>query len=290
MFEWGQRTFVMGIVNVSPESFSGDGVTDVDEAVMQALRFVDEGADILDVGGQSTRPRYSASVEAGRGGTGRALRQAQGERGYEELSVDEELERVLPVIEGIARVCDMPISVDTYKVAVAEAAIEAGASVINDVWGLKKDVALADVAAKHGMPLILMHNQPEPGYTRLIPDIVASLRRSVAIAMEAGVERDRIIVDPGFGFGKTVEHNLEVLGRLGEIKSALGLPLLLGTSRKSTIGRVLDLPVDERVEGTAATVALGIAQGADIVRVHDVKEMVRVARMADATVRLGRHV
>ncbi|MYD36698.1 MAG: dihydropteroate synthase [Dehalococcoidia bacterium] len=280
----------MGIVNVSPESFSGDGVTDVDEAVMQALRFVDEGADILDVGGQSTRPRYSASVEAGRGGTGRALRQAQGERGYEELSVDEELERVLPVIEGIARVCDMPISVDTYKVAVAEAAIEAGASVINDVWGLKKDVALADVAAKHGMPLILMHNQPEPGYTRLIPDIVASLRRSVAIAMEAGVERDRIIVDPGFGFGKTVEHNLEVLGRLGEIKSALGLPLLLGTSRKSTIGRVLDLPVDERVEGTAATVALGIAQGADIVRVHDVKEMVRVARMADATVRLGRHV
>ena len=275
----------MGIVNVSPESFSGDGVTDVDEAVMQALRFVEEGADVLDVGGQSTRPRYSASVEAGRGETERALRQAQGERGYEELSVEEELERVLPVIKGISRICDVPISIDTYKVAVAEAAIEAGARLINDVWGLKKDVGLTGVAAKHGAPLILMHNQPEPGYTRLIPDIVASLRRSVATATEAGVERDRIIVDPGFGFGKTVAHNLEVLRRLGEIKSALRLPLLLGTSRKSTIGRVLDLPVEERVEGTAATVALGIAQGADIVRVHDVKEMARVARMADAVVR-----
>ena len=284
VFEWGRRTFVMGIVNVSPESFSGDGVTDVDAAVAQALRFVEDGADILDVGGQSTRPRYSASVEAGGGGTEHALRQAQGERGYEELSVEEELERVLPVIKGISRVCEVPISVDTYKVAVAEAAIEAGARIINDVWGLKKDAALAGVAAKHGTPLILMHNQPEPGYTRLIPDIVASLRRSVATAMEAGVERDRIIVDPGFGFGKTVEHNLEVLRRLGEIKSALGLPLLLGTSRKSTIGRVLDLPVDERVEGTAATVALGIAEGADIVRVHDVKEMARVARMTDAVV------
>ena len=270
----------MGIVNVSPESFSGDGVTDVDAAVQQALRFVEEGADILDVGGQSTRPRYSASVEAGR-----ALRQAQGERGYEELSVEEELERVLPVIKGISRVCDVPISVDTYKVAVAEAAIEAGASLINDVWGLKEDAELAEVAAKRGTPLILMHNQPEPGYTRLIPDIVASLRRSVATAMAAGVEREKIIVDPGFGFGKTVSHNLEVLRRLREVKSALGLPLLLGTSRKSTIGRVLDLPVDDRVEGTAATVALGIAQGADIVRVHDVKEMARVVRMADAVVR-----
>ncbi len=275
MFEWGRRTLVMGIVNVSPESFSGDGVADVEAAVTQVLRFVEDGADILDVGGQSTRPRYSATVEAGGAASG-----------YEELSAEEELERVLPVIEGIARVCDVPISIDTYKVAVAEAAIDAGARIINDVWGLKKDAALAGVAAKHGTPLILMHNQPEPGYTRLIPDIVASLRRSVAAATEAGVGRDRIIVDPGFGFGKTIEHNLEVLRRLGEIKAALGLPLLLGTSRKSTIGRVLDLPVDERVEGTAATVALGIAQGADIVRVHDVKEMARVARMTDGVVRL----
>ena len=265
----------MGIVNVSPESFSGDGVTDVNAAVEQALRFVEEGADILDVGGQSTRPRYSASVEGGGAATG-----------YEELSVDEEIDRVLPVIRGIVGRTEVPVSVDTYKPAVAEAAIEAGAQIINDVWGLKKDVALARVAAKHGTPLILMHNQPEPGYTRLIPDIVASLRRSVAFAMAAGVQRDRVIVDPGFGFGKTVSHNLDVLRRLGEIKSALGLPLLLGTSRKSTIGRVLDLPVDERVEGTAATVALGIAQGVDIVRVHDVKEMVRVARMSDSVTAL----
>lgn len=274
MFEWGRRTFVMGIVNVSPESFSGDGVTDVETAVTQALRFVEDGADILDVGGQSTRPRYSASVEAGGAASG-----------YEELTIEEELERVLPVIKSIAGVCDVPISIDTYKAAVAEAAIDAGARIINDVWGLKKDAVLAHVAAKHSTPLILMHNQPEPGYTRLIPDIVASLRRSVAVATEAGVRRDRIIIDPGFGFGKTVSHNLEVLRRLAEIKSALGLPLLLGTSRKSTIGRVLDLPVDERVEGTAATVALGIAQGADIVRVHDVKEMARVARMTDSVVR-----
>ncbi len=264
----------MGIVNVSPESFSGDGVTDVEAAVAQALRFVEDGADILDVGGQSTRPRYSASVEAGGAASG-----------YEELSVEEELARVLPVIKGIARVCDVPISIDTYKVPVAEAAIDAGARIINDVWGLKKDAALAEVAAKHRAPLILMHNQPEPDYTRLIPDIVASLRKSVAVATGAGVSRDRIIVDPGFGFGKTVAHNLEALRRLGEIKSTLRLPLLLGTSRKSTIGQVLGLPADERVEGTAATIALGIANGADIVRVHDVKEMARVARMTDAVVR-----
>ena len=182
---------------------------------------------------------------------------------------------------------DTPISVDTYKAGVAEAAIEAGASMVNDVWGLKRDAALAGVAASHGTPLILMHNQEGTRYTRLIPDIVASLRRSVAVALAAGVARERIIVDPGFGFGKTVAHNLEVLRRLGEIKSALGLPLLLGTSRKSTIGRVLDLPVDDRVEGTAATVALGIAQGADIVRVHDVREMARVVRMTDAVARGG---
>ena len=264
----------MGILNVSPESFSGDGVTDVEAAVAQALRFVEEGADILDVGGQSTRPRYSAAVETGAAASG-----------YEELSVAEEIGRVLPVIAEIAARRDVPISIDTYKAAVAEAAIEAGASIINDVWGLKRDASLAGIAARHGTPLILMHNQPEPGYTRLIPDIVASLRRSVAAAADAGVARDRVIVDPGFGFGKTVAHNLEVLRRLGEIKSALGLPLLLGTSRKSTIGRALDLPVDDRVEGTAATVALGIAQGADIIRVHDVKEMARVARMADAVAR-----
>ena len=290
----------MGIVNVSPESFSGDGLGDVDAAVAQALRFVEEGADILDVGGQSTRPRYSAAVEGGRapafaGDSGGARGDSGGapafagvtDKGYDELSVDEEIGRVVPVIRAIKGETDTPISVDTYKAGVAEAAIEAGASMVNDVWGLKRDVGLAGVAASHGTPLILMHNQEGTRYTRLIPDIVASLRRSVAVALAAGVARERIIVDPGFGFGKTVAHNLEVLRRLGEIKSALGLPLLLGTSRKSTIGRVLDLPVDDRVEGTAATVALGIAQGADIVRVHDVREMARVVRMTDAVARGG---
>ena len=271
----------MGIVNVSPESFSGDGLADVDAAVEQALRFVEEGADILDVGGQSTRPRYSAAVETGSAPAFAGVT----DKGYDELSVDEEIGRVVPVIRAIKGETATPISVDTYKAGVAEAAIEAGASIVNDVWGLKRDASLTGVAASHGTPLILMHNQEGTRYTRLIPDIVASLRRSVAVALAAGVARERIIVDPGFGFGKTVAHNLEVLRRLGEIKGALGLPLLLGTSRKSTIGRVLDLPVDDRVEGTAATVALGIAQGADIVRVHDVREMARVTRMADAVVR-----
>ena len=298
----------MGIVNVSPESFSGDGLADVDAAVAQALRFVEEGADILDVGGQSTRPRYSAAVEGGRApafaGDSGETRGDSGETrsphpnplpegegtlvsGYDELSVEEEIGRIVPVIRAIKGETDTPISVDTYKAGVAEAAIEAGASMVNDVWGLKRDASLAGVAASHGTTLILMHNQEGTRYTRLIPDIVASLRQSVAVAVAAGVARERIIVDPGFGFGKTVAHNLEVLRRLGEIKEALGLPLLLGTSRKSTIGRVLDLPVDDRVEGTAATVALGIAQGADIVRVHDVREMARVVKMADAVVRGG---
>ena len=298
----------MGIVNVSPESFSGDGLGDIEAAVAQALRFVEEGADILDVGGQSTRPRYSAAVEGGRApafaGDSGETRGDSGETrsphpnplpkgegtlvsGYDELSVEEEIERVVPVIRAIKGEGDTPISVDTYKAGVAEAAIVAGASMVNDVWGLKRDASLAGVAASRETPLILMHNQEGTRYTRLIPDIVASLRRSVAVALAAGVARERIIVDPGFGFGKTVGHNLEVLRRLGEIKAALGLPLLLGTSRKSTIGRVLELPVDDRVEGTAATVALGIAQGADIVRVHDVREMARVVKMADAVARGG---
>ena len=274
VFEWGQRTYIMGIINASPESFSGDGLNDVESAVRQAARFADEGADVIDVGGQSTRPRYSAAVESGVAASG-----------YEELSVEEECARVLPVIRAITAACNVPISIDTYKAAVAEAAIEAGASIINDVWGLKRGTDLASVAAAHGAPLILMHNQPEPEYTRLIPDIVASLRRSVGMAVAMGVDRENIIVDPGFGFGKTVAHNLETLRRLHEIKSALDLPLLLGTSRKSTIGRVLNAPVTERREGTAATVALGIALGADMIRVHDVAEMARVARMADAVTR-----
>ena len=279
----------MGIVNVSPESFSGDGLGDVDAAVAQALRFVEEGADILDVGGQSTRPRYSAAVEGGRpdGPMDSGFRRNEGRVGMTSFPLRRRLGGLCLSSGPLKGETATPISVDTYKAGVAEAAIEAGASMVNDVWGLKRDASLAGVAASHETPLILMHNQEGTRYTRLIPDIVASLRRSVAVAVAAGVARERIIVDPGFGFGKTVAHNLEVLRRLGEIKSALGLPLLLGTSRKSTIGRVLDLPVDDRVEGTAATVALGIAQGADIVRVHDVREMARVVKMADAVARGG---
>ena len=278
VFHWGRRTYVMGIINVSPESFSGDGLSDVGEAARLAQRLVNDGADILDVGGQSTRPRYSAAVEAGAGASGKA-------RGYDEIGVEEEIRRVIPVIRAISDLTDAPISVDTYKASVAETAAEAGAALINDVWGLKRDVGVARVAAKRGLPLILMHNQEDTRYSDLIQDIVASLRDSVEEAVRAGVAEDRIIVDPGFGFGKTVAHNLEVLRRLADIRSALGRPLNLGTSRKSTIGRVLDLPVDQRVEGDAGTVAIGIANGADIIRVHDVKEMARVAKMADAITR-----
>ena len=266
----------MGIINVSPESFSGDGLSDVGEAARTAQRLVNDGADILDVGGQSTRPRYSATVEAGESGMA---------RGYDEIGIEEEIRRVIPVIRAIRDLTDAPISVDTYKAPVAEAAAEGGAALINDVWGLKRDAGTARVAAERGLLLILMHNQEDTRYSDLIQDIVASLRNSVEEAVRAGVAEERIIVDPGFGFGKTVSHNLEVLRRLADVRSALGRPLNLGTSRKSTIGRVLDLPVDQRVEGDAGAVAIGIANGADIIRVHDVKEMARVAKMADAITR-----
>lgn len=278
-FVWDRKTYVMGVVNVSPESFSGDGLAEVDAAVAQGLRFVDEGADVLDVGGQSTRPVYSARVE-----TTLPNSTTQGQ-GYAEMPVEEEVARIVPVIERLTSLTDVPISVDTYKAAVARAAIRAGAVLVNDVWGLKRDPDLARVAAEEGLPIVLMHNQEGTEYRDFIPDVIASLQASIDTAVAAGIPRERIIVDPGFGFGKTVAHNLEVLRRLAEIKAALGQPLLLGTSRKSTIGRVLDLPVDQRLEGTAATVALGIANGADIVRVHDVQAMTRVARMTDAVVR-----
>lgn len=261
---WGRRTYIMGIINVSPDSFAGDGIgSDLPAAVEQALRFQAEGADLLDIGAQSTRP------------------------GHTQISVEEELARLLPALEAIAPVVTLPISVDAYRSQVASRAVEAGASLINDIWGLKADPKIAEVAAHHGVPLILMHNQEGTNYQDLLPDIFASLRQSILLASGAGVEPRNIILDPGIGFGKTPDHNLEVLRRLGEFRD-LGHPLLLGTSRKSTIGRVLDLPVDQRVEGTAATVALSISGGADIVRVHDVKEMVRVCRMTDAIVRSWR--
>jgi dihydropteroate synthase len=258
---WGRRTYVVGIINVTPDSFSGDGLgSDIPAIVEQALRFEAEGADILDVGAESTRP------------------------GSATVSTDEELRRLIPALEAIAAQVRLPISVDTYKAPVARRALQAGAVIINDVWGLKADPALAVVAAETGAPLILMHNQATRQYHDLLPDIFASLGHSVDLARRAGVPRENIVLDPGIGFGKTPDHNLEILRRLAEFRS-LGYPLLVGTSRKSTIGLVLDLPVEQRVEGTAATVALAIAGGADMVRVHDVEQMVRVCRMSDAILR-----
>jgi dihydropteroate synthase len=250
----------MGIVNVTPDSFSGDGVSDIDDAVVQARRFVAEGADIIDVGGESTRPDF------------------------ESISAEEELSRVLPVIERLARELPVPVSVDTSKAEVARAAVAGGARMMNDVWGLKRDRDLARVAADAEVPLVITQNQRGGSFNDFFPELVEDLRKSVSQAREAGVSWDNIIVDPGVGFGKSVEQNLEIVRRLAELR-VLGRPILLGTSRKSFIGRVLDLPVDERMEGTAASVAIGIANGADMVRVHDVERMARVVRMSDAVVR-----
>jgi len=260
-FAWGRRTYVMGIVNVTPDSFSGDGLAhDVAAAVEQAVRMCREGADLIDVGGESSRP------------------------GFEPISAEEEIRRTVPVIERLVREVDAPLSIDTCKAEVARAALTAGASLVNDVHGFRRDPAVAAVAAKSGVPAVAMHNQRGREFRDVIGDITAGLLESLCIAGERGLPRERVIVDPGFNFGWTEEQALEMLRRLGELR-ALGRPILAGTSRKSTIGAVLGLPVEERLEGTAATVALAIAGGADIVRVHDVKEMARVARMADAVVR-----
>ena len=251
----------MGIVNVTPDSFSGDGLgSDVEAAVAQGKRFVAEGADILDIGGESSRP------------------------GAEPVNSAVELERVIPVLERLADEVEVPLSIDTYKSEVAVEALAAGANMINDVWGLKHDQDIAKVAADAGAPLILMHNQVGTEYSDLIGQVVGSLTKSIKDAMDAGVAWENLIVDPGIGFGKTKDHNLEVMRRLRDFK-CLGRPILLGTSRKSMIGLTMNLPVDDRLEGTAATVSLGIASGADVVRVHDVKVMGRVARMSDSIVR-----
>ena len=265
-FEWGARTYVMGILNATPDSFSGDGLlTDgsdaVRRAVAQARRMAADGADILDIGGESTRP------------------------GHEAVSADDEAGRVVPVVEAVrAALPDMPISVDTTKAPVADAALAAGANIVNDVWGVSDDDAIARIAAVHGAPLIVMHNRAEPRYEDLMAEIVNDLRRALERAIAAGVDEQRLIVDPGFGFGKTAEHNLVVLRELAALR-VLGRPILLGTSRKSTLGKVLDLPANERLEATLATTALGVAAGTDIVRVHDVAPNVRAARMADAVIR-----
>lgn len=258
---WGQRTCVMGIINLAPDSFSGDGLSgDVQAAVDQALRMEADGADMLDVGAESTRP------------------------GSTPVSASTEADRLLPALEAICRAVRIPVSVDTYKAPVARRAIAAGASLVNDVWGLLADGNMARVIADAGVPAVLMHNRREAIYDDLVPDVIAGLRRIAEIARAAGIADHNVILDPGIGFGKTADHNLELLRRLPELRE-LGYPLLLGVSRKSTIGRVLGLPEADRVEGTAAAVAMSIAGGVDIVRVHDVKQMVRVARMTDAIVR-----
>ena len=278
--KWGSRTLVMGIVNVTPDSFSGDGLIHegsiVAAALAQAANFVADGADIIDVGGESTRP------------------------GSEPITAAKEIARIVPVIEAISAQLNVTISVDTYRGVVAKAALNAGAHWINDVWGFRMDKTIARVAAEAGCPVVLMHNRSKPKdvsvdtglggrfvgveYDDLIGDIIAELRISVDLALNAGVRRENIIIDPGIGFGKTVAQNLRLVNELDKFK-LMGLPILLGPSRKSFIGYTLDLPPEERLEGTAATVALGIARGADIIRVHDVKAMTRVARMTDSMVR-----
>jgi dihydropteroate synthase len=277
-FRWGERTFVMGILNVTPDSFSGDGLVTaageageageagataahVARAVAQARAMAGEGADLLDIGGESTRP------------------------GHAEVDEAEELRRTIPVVAAVrAALPDIPITIDTTKPAVAAAALDAGANAVNDIWGVGPDSALTGLAAERGVPIIVMHNRREPHYEDLVAEVVNDLARAIERALGAGVAPTDIIVDPGIGFGKTAEQNLALLRDLGELRS-LGRPILLGTSRKSTLGKVLDLPVEERLEATLATTALGIGAGVDIVRVHDVRQNVRAARMADAIVR-----
>jgi len=281
-FLWGQRTYVMGIINATPDSFSGDGLISpgmeheesvVQPAVELALSFLEQGADIIDIGGESTRPG-SVPVDA-----------------------ETELARVLPIVRELRRATNAPISIDTYKAVVARAALDAGADMVNDVWALQMDPCIAPLVAERGVPVALMHNRSKPKdavqeerlgghyvgvhYDDLLADVLRELRGQVDHAVEAGISRERILIDPGIGFGKTVEQNLRLLNHLDELR-VLGLPILLGPSRKSFIGHVLDLPPEERLEGTMAAVAVGILRGADIVRVHDVRAAVRVTRMTDA--------
>lgn len=253
-----KKTLVMGILNVTPDSFSDGGRHNrKDLALRHAQELAAAGADIIDIGGESTRP------------------------GAEPISESEELERTIPVVEAVAREIDLPISIDTYKSTVARVAVSVGATIINDIWGAKKDPQIAKVAAETKLPIILMHNRRQRDYVSLMQDIKNDLQASIQIAIEQGVTKDQILLDPGIGFAKNLEDNLKVMRHLDEIV-AMGYPVLLGTSRKTMIGQVLNVPVNERIEGTAATVALGIAKGCRIVRVHDVKEMKRVAQMMDA--------
>jgi dihydropteroate synthase len=279
-FQWGSQTYIMGILNITPDSFSGDGLAQENDWVAKAVAQAEvqevAGAHILDVGGESTRP------------------------GSVPTPLEEELRRVIPVVRAVAARVQIPISIDTYKAEVARQALEAGASIINDVWGLRMDTGMARVVAQTGAPIILMHNRSKPkdavqeaqlggryvgvAYHELLTDIKRELNECVEVALQAGIRQDNIILDPGIGFGKTVEQNLELVNRLGELKE-LGYPILVGPSRKSFVGYTLNLPPEDRVEGTAAAVSICIDRGADIVRVHDVQQMARVAAIADAIVR-----
>ncbi len=267
--ELGKRTLIMGILNVTPDSFSDGGLYNrLDKALDHAEKMVEDGADIIDIGGESSRP------------------------GSEPVPENIELERILPVIEKLAKKVNVPLSIDTYKASVARRALDAGACLVNDISALE-DPNMADVLAEYNVPIVLMHKQGtprdmqvNPSYNSLIPEIIGYLKSRIQIALDRGIQSDQIIIDPGIGFGKTTEHNLEILRKLKEFKS-LNKPILIGTSRKSFIGKILNLPIEDRLEGTSATVAIAIANGADIIRVHDVKEMKRVALMTDAIVRMA---
>ena len=262
----GSKTLIMGVINATPDSFSGDGIDiDVDAALMRANHFVKNGVDLIDVGGESSRP---PSIY----------------KGVKPISVQDEIDRVVPIIETITSELDVRVSVDTFKSKVALEAIKKGASIVNDIWSFEKDADMANVVKNADVDVILMHNTDNPKYGDVVEDCIRGLKMVVDRAVKFGVKQDRIIIDPGIGFAKTPTQNLEILRRLSEFK-VLGFPILVGTSRKSTIGAVLGLPVDQRLEGTAATVAICITKGADIVRVHDVAEMSRVVKMSDAIVR-----
>ena len=257
-FDTRHRTYIMGILNVTPDSFSDGGrFYQLDAALRHAEEMITDGADILDVGGESTRP------------------------GYEKISAEEESGRIVPVIEKLKNRFDIPVSVDTCKSQVAEAALKAGADLVNDIWGLKYDSRMAGVIAKYHVPCCLMHNRERAEYEEFLPDVLKDLEDSVNLAKAAGISRDQIILDPGIGFGKTYEMNLEMLKHMGALHR-LGYPLLLGTSRKSVIGITLDLPVDQRMEGTLATTVLGVQNGYSFVRVHDVKANYRAVKMTEA--------
>lgn len=261
-FDVKNHTYIMGILNVTPDSFSDGGKWNtLDHALSHVEAMINDGADLIDVGGESTRP------------------------GHTPVGAQEEIERVLPVIESIRSRFDVPVSVDTYKGSVADASLKAGADLINDVWGLKYDPEMAPVIARHNAPCCLMHNKENPEYNNFLIDMLAETQECVNIARKAGIKDENIILDPGIGFGKTYEMNLEAMNHL-ELFRHLGFPVLLGTSRKSMIGLALDLPVDQRVEGTLATSVIGVMKGCAFVRVHDVKENKRVIQMTEAI--LGR--